>query len=602
MAERIPIKIPPGGFIIKENIKYINITNDTLNFYNPDDFFTQDFVLSKIRGTSWFSEYNTYRKQIKETKCKKTTAKKCYEDELSVQTHDPFEIDELTSWWTRYFAALVQILYGKQFEDPTFTFHPRALFYKILQGNFVLPCNTYQKRPHNENEGFLIKYGTHEEEEDWKKTTKYLTLARYAGIVEMHRVVDKRITAGVQPTNLPLSLKKDFTDADKHYTPKVEFDIKIVNEFPFKLQIPVIILFSEKSELLSLFEYLADKYFIAYYIGMGEISVSGAKQIYDFIKSNSRNGIILTFSDYDYSGINIPVALTRKIQYFIESDSSDKPNIIIYPFAISELQLPDLRDPKYDIPKNPKVYMRQKKTVSVYELVALELLAEKKGIKYFDYIDEQIIALFPELLIKKSDIDTKRKKKQKSIFTMIQNRINKKIDTIPTLKDTINTEISPLFDANNHIEISNYMDRLKEHVQQLESFKTLTESTNFVYNIQPLSIEPLDLTTVISPKEIQQIKDGALMLPEIENDFTKMTQNLIEQEKKRVQQIDLASDLELSELYDIESLAGKKVAKKTTKKSSKKKTSKSKKDEIEDEDIEESIREESIPKSKKKRK
>jgi len=602
MAERIPIKIPPGGFIIKENIKYINITNDTLNFYNPDDFFTQDFVLSKIRGTSWFAEYNTYRKEIKKTKCKKTTAKKCYEDILTVQTHDPFEIDELTSWWTRYFAALVQVLYGEQFKDPTFTFHPRALFYKILQGNFALPCNTYQERPHNRNEGFLIKYGTHEEEEDWKKTTKYLTLARYAGIVEMNRVVDKRITAGVQPTNLPLSLKKDFTDVDKQYTPKVEFDIKIINEFPFKLQIPVIILFSEKSELLGLFEYLANKYYIAYYIGMGEISVSGSKQIYDFIKSNSRNGIILTFSDYDYSGINIPVALTRKIQYFIESDASDKPNIIIYPFAISELQLPELRDPKYGIPKNPKVYQRIQKTVSVYELVALELLAEKKGIKYFDYIDEQLIALFPELLIKKSDIEKKRAKKQKTIFTMIQNRINKKIDTIPTLKDAINNEIKPDFDTNNHIEITNYMDRLKQHVEQLESYRTLTDSTNLVYNIQPLSIEPIDLTTTIDVTKQQQIKDNALMLPNIQDDFVKMTQNLIAQEEKRVQQIDLVSDLELSELYDIEKLAGKKVAKKTTKKTTKKKKSKTKKEELEDEDIEEIIREESMPKKKSKKK
>jgi len=491
-----------------------------------------------IKIDQWEKEYKKARGKKKERLSnKKVTPTKCISEYTHVtRVGDPFNVRNLTSFTTRYAATLALTFYP---DDQTF--HLRGLHYRLQ----AQPIAWFKGKKGNK---YVTRYGGNPDDPNYFKVNnehyndliRGIKLARFAKLIPMEKVIEKRITTGVQPATpgiLPEITRKTFT-------PHIHAEITPVKDFEIQVSIPIIVLFSEKGELQPIFEELTKRYFISYYIAAGEISVTAAKDIYQYIKNHARNAIILTFTDADRSGISIPVNIARKIQWFIEQDQRDSPGIIVYPLAVNEQQVAEMK--KLGIRPVTKQYKgKSPETINAYELDALDALAAKEGVSLFNYIDMELRKLLPLVLHKagagceewegsllpRSTLDNHYDVEFKALQSLLKKNLD---ETVQKLKKEI-TESKGAESARKAFEmigayenIDQYSQQLLTHIKQMPAFTALEQAAAIT------SFDPCDIhvkTPAFNPKI--DLNAEALIPPALQLEFPELTKHLNDLRKQK---------------------------------------------------------------------
>ena len=351
-----------------------NIGEDKCNYFNmPSQFNRGDVIRDVVSPKIQKWDMSTWRKELSLINKKKSVIRK---NMLVLSgSNDPFDTRYWSSFPTRYLSSLVYHIYPGDTK-----FHARQLHYHLLQASFCFPMK----------KGSIWELEKYDGSKSmWENLQKYLKTSRYSGLIPMWKQVDKRTTSIVEPENF--GIKKEIENDPQ--TMDLDFNLSTGGNLKVDIETPVIVIYTEKSEMAHVLKELAKKYYLGYFVAQGQSSIPNARDIYEFIKKHGKSGIILTMTDYDLSGMYIVHALSRKIQYFVqnESDINEAPNVVIYPFKINmddaklfeELGLAK----QYKKGKDGKMHM-------FYELIALEMLAVLYGLSLEDYLENELKRIF----------------------------------------------------------------------------------------------------------------------------------------------------------------------------------------------------------------
>lgn len=406
---------------------------------------------------------------------------------MSDSSGDPYDTRLWSSFHIRYIAALVHHIYPKDRK-----FHARQMHYHMLQKPFCFPSRVksgssrWELRPYDGSKEMSVLLES------------YLKIGRYAGLIPMWKQVDMRTTSVVQPVGF--EVKRDIPK-DESQIIDLSFNLSTGDSLHVDLETPVIVIFSEKSELAHILEELAKKYYIAYFIGQGQVSVPTARDIYEFIKKHGSSGIVLTMTDYDRAGMEIAHGLARKIQYFVqaEDDVKDAPNIVVYPFKINEDDAEMFG--KLGLAKQTKTYKKQE--ILFYELIALEMLAVLHNKSLEDYVEDELKRVFfyssnptESWLVQRDSYRKYFTKQKKRMYAQLTTKL--RIEAEKSKKE-LKAEKLPMTPSTTYLQ---FEKAVKQRMMDLEGYKVLKSTlSSFMFTPEHLTIEkkhPLGKATVLT--------------------------------------------------------------------------------------------------------
>lgn len=441
---------------------------------------------------------------------------------------DPFNKDINFNWSTRYFAAVVNMLFPnspyEEIIDPEtglskrtykFEFHLRQLYYRINSRQICIPKVSKASKI----KGTQIRALNGEliaptyDDNTYKRINELLDNARYSGLIDYQQIRDRKVVHDIQPS--PLYFKKRAKTLTYKPSPKVRIDFE---PFHITLDMPIIVIITEKFEFDHIFEKLANKYFIFYYSLEGQMSITNAKKVYDFIKSTSRIGIVLAVSDHDPSGASFGTAIYRKLQYFTAQDKDkDKPTIIVKDWLIGEQELTEIR--QLELETGKRVFRTRTEhqyypSVEIVELDALDdligygeyrnctTLAEVFDVKlqkmFFPTADlrpmlnvygntiSANVALVPKSLIEE-ETQTFREKFEKDMKETLM-QLDERIATsdeqtaaslrqLKEMVDRAQQEFKGVFKSNynigEYVDTKQYAEELRKGIENLDSVKLI---------------------------------------------------------------------------------------------------------------------------------
>lgn len=106
-------------------------------------------------------------------------------------------------------------------------------------------------------------------------------------------------------------------------------------------------LWCEKSTMNDILIPLCERYGANLVTGLGEMSITAAHELMGRVQQAGRPGRILYISDYDPAGHGMPVSVSRKIEYFIETRYPDL-DVKLYDVCLTAEQVDD-----YNLPRVP---------------------------------------------------------------------------------------------------------------------------------------------------------------------------------------------------------------------------------------------------------
>jgi hypothetical protein len=297
----------------------------------------QELTKATFETMDWYKNFKEYIKKLRKSKQKEELKKDIY-----VLSKDPYEKDTQTSWGVRYFATLVHSIYppdvyvtkkdeqGNEYKDYFYKFHIRGLFYRLIG---LQACIPFKK-----GKGYALEKIT-KDDKFYRQVQNLVQNCRYADLIPYGQVQDYRVKEPIKTIFFP-NVKKAVSDTT---TGGLNVTIELSAPIKTEVQAPLVVLYSEKFELLYIFEELAQNYNIAYYVAKGESSLTAANEIYNFIKKYSQFALVLTCTDYDISGFQINVSLARKFQYLIDDDEDkEKPCIMVHKWLISPIEVSEI--------------------------------------------------------------------------------------------------------------------------------------------------------------------------------------------------------------------------------------------------------------------
>ena len=534
------------------------------------DEFTENQVLVTLEKQLWYPNYSKMREEIinqckikGEIPIKQCESRDYISENLLIGTDtDSFDTKNATHFRTRYIANLIDKLYPKnKDENGNFInrFHARAVHYKLLSENIGFP--TFTKH----NGWQLSKYVGSSTQ--WDNLKEGLTESRNAGLIPFDMMVDRRVPFEVKPSSYVVSKARQDI-----FEPSMNLDLKLNEDFSLDIEVPQIILYSEKSEMGYVLEKLAEKYAnIGYFLGRGQISTSNASELYQFIKKHGENAIILALNDFDNSGLNISQSLARKLQYHVQRDKSEnKPKITVHQFAISPKDAEEFE--KKGIEMGIKVYKGgdEKTAKKIYELAALDILAYDEGISITDWFDKElrkIIKHDPDCLecstlISHDQIKQKREQEEAKLKTEIEQSLNSNLETHP-ITEKIVDELRLTSKANGSFDLDDYLDSLNHYITSLPSYKILKSS------VEATEFQPDDIIKdTLDFVDEQTIKNEFLLWYEENDSYKKATERLLkfktetkdiikfaDPEEQRKKETEQKLDLHLSHTESDEELA-----------------------------------------------
>lgn len=446
-----------------------NVGDDMCYLITMDDTFKQEMVIkNKVDPMIRKTGLDLWHKKVNEDWHLTEGKRFGYLMFAQSSATDPFNTSHWNRFETRYIAALVYHIYPNDKK-----FHARQMHYHLLQANYCFPQTIYKKNKDGTNSRVvigheLIRYDG-DKNTSYKNLGKYLGWARMAGLIAMDKQVDMRNTSEILPKDFDLS---KINKKKKKEKLTLDFNLEAKNNMKIEIEAPVILFYTEKSEMIGVLDELADKYFISYFAGQGFSSIPTANKLYQFIKERSNTGIILTLTDYDESGLNIANSLAAKIHYLIQTDDYDKaPNIVVYPFKINHNDAELFEE--LGIMRSPK--KTGSGTVFIYELVALEMLAVSYGISLASYLENELKMMFfhtddakDSWLIERKSVKKYTKNRTVKIYNDLTKTLHSdkiKINAAKLKKEKVN--------FSEDMEYKTFQDNVIKQIEQLESYKVL---------------------------------------------------------------------------------------------------------------------------------
>lgn len=216
-------------------------------------------------------------------------------DTIRVGTADPLRAS--ASDEVRYIAGLVNWVLKQQGTDVTYV---RGVYYYLRGAQICITTDRNQVHPCGSRP------------EDYGLLSRLISEARNSGVLEFEKIYDQRIGEGlVYPKDRSLRTQK----ADS-----ASLQIDLVPEFKDEaepdIDVPLILLYTEKASLIGEFKKLQEEYYnVGYFVAEGQISTSSPYEIMKFTRERTRKLIVLTFTDDDVGGRFIPIAFAQKLRY-----------------------------------------------------------------------------------------------------------------------------------------------------------------------------------------------------------------------------------------------------------------------------------------------
>lgn len=172
--------------------------------------------------------------------------------------------------------------------------------------------------------------------------------ARYAGIIPMENIVDRRNPPPIENCSnwnhrLPSEVKEE-TDSEQI------IDL-ITDEFycfnASKTQPYMLELWCEKSTMNDILEPICSIHGLNLVTGLGELSITSVRLLMERVKASGKPTRIFYISDFDPAGEGMPISVSRKIEYFSSVDQV-KRDIKLIPIMLTSKQCID-----YKLPRTP---------------------------------------------------------------------------------------------------------------------------------------------------------------------------------------------------------------------------------------------------------
>jgi hypothetical protein len=106
-------------------------------------------------------------------------------------------------------------------------------------------------------------------------------------------------------------------------------------------------IWAEKTTMNDILLPLCQRYGMVLQTGAGELSITATKALADRIAQSGKPARILYISDYDPGGLSMPVAVARKLEYFVRTEQLDV-DVRLFPAVLTAAQVK-----RYSLPRTP---------------------------------------------------------------------------------------------------------------------------------------------------------------------------------------------------------------------------------------------------------
>jgi hypothetical protein len=202
--------------------------------------------------------------------------------------------------------------------------------------------------------------------------------ARYLGLVEMDTFDDRRNDEPI--SYIPTKYDPTLYIADYVYSSDVELP-----RFPtlpgYSLegyqgnQTYHLEIWCEKTTMNDVLQPLCEQYGAVLQTGAGELSITAARLLSERLKELQKPTRILYVSDFDPAGQSMPVAVSRKLEYFIRNENLDV-DVRLFPVVLTIDQVRQYRLPRTPIKETEtrKAHFEAQFGTGAVELDAMEAL------------------------------------------------------------------------------------------------------------------------------------------------------------------------------------------------------------------------------------
>ncbi len=328
--------------------------------------------------------------------------------------------------------------------------------------------------------------------------------ARYLGLVSPESFVDRKKPATVNNSNFLRSGDYDYCNPDPGYSvdgyinyddhaipelPEIEalpyspdlsdFDVKgyFYNEHGWGQdaeQGVLVEVWIEKSTMNDVLEPICGHYGVNLVTGVGELSITSVAELFQRIEKVNLPTRILYISDFDPAGLQMPVSIARKIEFFYHQQEQNGYDIRLQSIALDVNQVQH-----YQLPRTPikQSELRRGKFEDTFgsgavELDALEALhpgelAQIVTTHIEQYYDSSITSRTQQARRNlKSELDSQRE----TVLEMFQSEISEIESDYENLREDYGTIIEKFNDLVKELqpEIEDYQSRMDSILSDFE--------------------------------------------------------------------------------------------------------------------------------------
>lgn len=291
----------------------------------------------------------------------------CRPDDLLAMSrnHDPFYVGTpsqcaYAQWFTNLWNK-----YGFDVGEH----HLRALHYKVVNGGEVV--------------NLPLKITWHDKQKNYYETTTYENVepcwdflvlsgewARHMGMVDPDNFIDRKNAKPIINTHWRIAdnQEPDYSVSGNHKNelswsyrlPTIPEISRLPRELPLLpgawanglediQQTYHVEIWAEKTTQNDILEPLCERYHVNLITGMGELSITAVRQFLKRVRQAGRATRILYISDFDPAGIDMPISISRKIEFYQRNDGFSDCDIALIPIVLTKEQVEYYKLPRIPV-------------------------------------------------------------------------------------------------------------------------------------------------------------------------------------------------------------------------------------------------------------
>jgi len=375
--------------------------------------------------------------------------------------------------------------------------HIRRMFYQIVS----------QTKPTKHDGGPFINT-----DKCWNYLCEASKYARELGMIDPGKIIDRRnpepyervVTRELKEPSIEINCEEwKLPSIDMSLLNGIELNLPTFElhgyEYNNGLQPYHIEIWIEKSTMDDILKPLCDQYGINLVIGVGYLSITSINKLLDRAESINKPCRIFYISDFDPAGVNMPLAVSRQIEFWFSKRQLKNSRIQLEHLALTNEQVAHYKLPRVPIKDSDKrgPGFEEKHGTGAVELDAIEALhpgelnkiVENSILKYYDV-----------------ELENEVKKKEEDSKQVVENLLKDKISPyrkeIDNIKDFINAIVEHY--EEQLLAISNQMG--SELAPFVEKLNMLRQS--LIYSANEIKNE-YDLPT-LTHNEVEMKNDGCL--------------------------------------------------------------------------------------------